>query len=116
MNILISSQTNDIFKKTIKLCEFYNEMDCSFSNNNPKETKTQLKESSVFIADLTENSVEIGIELGFALSEHSSTFITYKKGKKLSPTIKNLPFVFLEYNDEIHLKEILDKTLNLVKS
>ncbi|MBR0428399.1 MAG: hypothetical protein IJK18_09440 [Clostridia bacterium] len=75
-----------------------------FSSNSREFYKT----IDVFIAECSDTATGLGIELGWAFDDNKKIYCIYKKGKKVSGSLKSVTNNFYEYND-------LDEMVNVVK-
>lgn len=63
------------------------------------------------IAEVSEKSFGIGIELGWANSNDIQIICIYKKGTKISSSLKAISVVFIEYETEKGMIKKLEKLL-----
>ena len=76
-----------------------------FSSN----TREFYKTIDIFIAECSDAATGLGIELGWAYDDNKKIYCIYKKGKKISESLKSVTNNFYEYND-------LSEMVNIVKS
>lgn len=76
-----------------------------FSSN----TREFYKTIDIFIAECSDAATGLGIELGWAYDDNKKIYCIYKKGKKISGSLKSVTNNFYEYND-------LSEMVNIVKS
>ncbi|OGI16049.1 hypothetical protein A3K63_02125 [Candidatus Micrarchaeota archaeon RBG_16_49_10] len=68
-----------------------------------------LKKSDYFVAEVSEPSTGVGIEIGWAYGNRKRMIFLAKKGAKVSRSIGNLPGKMIEYRDAKDLKAKLGK-------
>jgi len=79
------------------------------------DSKEGLKECFIMIAEVSYPATGLGIELAWAHSYGIPIICIYKKGQKISASIKVLNPVFVEYNDKSDMIENIQKALiNLI--
>ena len=76
-----------------------------FSSNSREFYKT----IDIFIAECSDAATGLGIELGWAYDDNKKIYCIYKKGKKISGSLKSVTKNFYEYNNR-------DEMVNIVKS
>ena len=76
-----------------------------FSSNSREFYKT----IDIFIAECSYAATGLGIELGWAYDDNKKIYCIYKKGKKISGSLKSVTNNFYEYNNR-------DEMVNTVKS
>ena len=69
-------------------------------------TKSIIEESDLFIAEVSVPSLGLGIEIGRAEQIGKKILCIYKKGEKVSSSLKYVDAILIEYNDE---KDMIDK-------
>jgi len=63
-------------------------------------SKEQIKKSDMIIAEVSFNKLGIGIEIGWANAFNKPIIFIYKKGIKISNSLKFIPGKFIEYSDK----------------
>ncbi len=79
------------------------------ASSNPREF---YKELDLFIADVTQAGTGLGIELGWVYDDNVPIYYIYKRGSKLSNSIRCVSDKFYEYNDSESLVKILLEIIN----
>lgn len=75
-------------------------------NDRNFNTKDVIAKSDLFIAEVSKPSLGLGIEIGRAEQMGKKILCIYKKGEKVSSSIKYVDAILIEYNDE---KDMIDK-------
>lgn len=75
-------------------------------NNRSFDTKKVIEEADLFIAEVSRPSLGLGIEIGRAEQIGKKILCIYKKGEKVSSSLKYVDASLIEYNDE---KDMIDK-------
>jgi nucleoside 2-deoxyribosyltransferase len=73
----------------------------------------EIDNSTVFIAELTEKSIGVGIELGYAFANKKSIIYLRKKGSEYSTTAAGSSNFIMEYTDKV---ELLAKVLTAIRT
>lgn len=76
----------------------------SISNYN---TRDFYKTLSILIAEVSFPATGMGIELGWAYDDGIPIYCIYKKGTKISSSLKSVTSHFLEYQDDKELLKII---------
>ena len=103
INELYKPLKNDPFFKNHELILPHDESDSSIT---PREFYQTI---DIFIAECSEKATGLGIELGWAYDDNKKIYCIYKKGKKLSGSLRAITDNFYEYNNT-------DEMVNIVKS
>lgn len=74
------------------------------NSSNPREFYKFL---DLFIADVTHTGTGLGIELGWVYDDKVPIYFIYKKGSKLSGSIRCVSDKFYEYEDSVSLEKVL---------
>ena len=77
-------------------------------DKNSSNSREFYKTIDIFIAECSDVATGLGIELGWAYDDNKKIYCIYKKGKKISGSLKSVTNYFYEYND-------LDEMVNIVK-
>lgn len=122
MNIYVAHSRNFDFKK-----ELYTPIRKSSLNekhifvlphensNEPFNSKKYLqKECNLLIAEVSEPATGLGIELGWANSYGVPIVCIYKKGSKLSGSLKVVSENFVEYSNSKELISKIEKIINSI--
>ena len=80
--------------------------------DEPFDSKNCLKDCKVIIAEVSYPSIGLGIELGWADLYGVPIIFIYKKGRKISTSLKVLSNNFIEYSD---VDELLEKLSFILK-
>ena len=72
-----------------------------------KNTREFYKTVDIFIADCTESGTGLGIELGWAYDDNTKIYCIYKKGSKLSNSLKAVTDKFYEYSNTNEIVSII---------
>ena len=75
-------------------------------NNRSFDTKKVIEEADLFIAEVSRPSLGLGIEIGRAEQIGKKILCIYKKGEKVSSSLKYVDASLIEYNDE---KDMIDR-------
>ncbi len=78
-------------------------------------SKDFLKTCDVMIAEVSYPATGLGIELGWANCFECPIICLYKKGSKISSSLKTITNKFLEYKDEKEMILLLNKELKNLK-
>ena len=76
-------------------------------------TKGIIKECNLVIAEVSETSTGLGIELGWAEAFNRPILCIYEKRKTYSHSLKFITNDFIEYSDE---KDMINKVENFINS
>jgi hypothetical protein len=82
------------------------------NNHEPANTPELLKTYDLMIAEVSFPSTGLGIELGWADLLNVPTIFIYKKGSKISGSLKVMKGKFIEYINEEDLVEKLKEKIN----
>lgn len=74
-------------------------------------TRDIIKTCDVMVAEVSFPATGLGIELGWANSSKCPIICIYKKGSKISGSLKVICDKFIEYTDKKDLVDKLDKSL-----
>jgi len=88
-----NSRLNDIHE--IKLPHEFSE--------EPYSSKEFIKTCDLLIAEITETGTGLGIEIGWTDAMEKPIIYTYRKGIKISESVKSMEGYFLEYNNSDEL-------------
>ncbi len=79
---------------------------------NPEPSKDMIKKSYMVIAEVSSPSHGVGIELGWADAFNVRIIFIFKKGSKISSSLKILSHDFIEYENVedilLQLKELIE--------
>lgn len=78
----------------------------SESSSNDREF---YKNIDVFIAECSESTIGLGIELGWVYDDCKNIYCIYKSGKRISNAIKVLTHNFFEYESTDEMLEVIRK-------
>jgi len=73
---------------------------------NFTHSRESIESSSVVIAEVSHPSIGEGIELGWANKSNIPIICVYKEGKKISPALRTVSNVFLQYKT---VEDMIDK-------
>lgn len=76
------------------------------------KTKDIIKNADLVIAEISENAVGLGIELGWADCFNTTILCIYKKGAIFSQSIKFITNNFIEYENK---EDMINKIQNFIK-
>lgn len=76
-------------------------------------TKDIIKQSDLFIAEVSYPSTGLGIELGFAVDANVDVLCIYKEGKKPSSSLNFITKNIKTYKDEKELIKIIEEFINM---
>ncbi|MBQ3142339.1 MAG: hypothetical protein IJB82_02405 [Bacilli bacterium] len=82
---------------------------------NSSNDRDFYKSIDLFIAECSEVSTGLGIELGFAFDDKKDIFCIYKSGKKISDSIKVITNNIFEYHDKKEMIEIIKSIIKNYK-
>jgi len=109
----IESLQNLISKKNMELCVFVDKY--NFKANQEKEMMKaafeEIDSSDFLIAELTTKSIGVGIEIGYAFAKEKPVIYLRKKNSEYSTTASGCSFSIIEYKNELHLVEVMEKLL-----
>ena len=74
-------------------------------------TREFYKSIDIFIAECSEVATGLGIELGWAYDDSKNIYCIYKKGKKLSNSLKAVTNNFFEYENIADMVEIIKEII-----
>ena len=77
----------------------------------PFSSKNFLKTFDVMVAEVSYPATGLGIELGWASCSGYPIICLYKKGSKISSSLRTITNRFLEYNDEKEMISLLYEEL-----
>ena len=77
-------------------------------------SKEIIKDSDLFIAEVSFPSTGLGIELGWADSFHKPIICIYSKGSQPSASLKTISRNFIEYLDKTDMIDKLDKAISAI--
>jgi len=105
---------NNLFKKyDIELVVFVDKY--NFKANQEKEMmKTAfdvIDKSDLLIAELTSQSIGVGIEIGYAFAKEKPIIYIRKKNTEISTTASGSSTYIVEYKNELDLYETMEKLL-----
>lgn len=80
-------------------------------SSESSNTRDFYKSIDVFIAECSEVSTGLGIELGWAYDDFKKIYCLYQKGKKISGSIKAVTNNFYEYENSNEMVEIIKKII-----
>lgn len=101
---------NDLYEPLEK-CDKLRKHSFSLPHKNGQESYNNYKFYEQFdyiLADVSEQSIGLGIELGWANVLNVPIICMYKKGKKVSKSLTTVSNTFIEYTDS---KDMIDKLL-----
>ena len=81
----------------------------------PFNSKKYLKNCDLVIAEVSKPSTGLGIELGWADSYNLPVVCIYKKGSKLSNSLKTVTQKFMEYSNSQELILKIEKVIKKIK-
>ena len=110
LNDLYKPLRNDLFFNDYELILPHEKSECS-SNN-----RQFYKDIDVFIAECSEVSTGLGIELGWAYDDHKDIYCIYKSDKKISASIKAVTNNFQEYENTKEKVDIIRKIVEKEKT
>ena len=110
INDLYKPLRNDSFFKEYELILPHEESE--YSSN----TRGFYKSIDVFIAECSEPATGLGIELGWAYDDNKSIYCIYKKGYKISGSLKAVTDNFFEYNSLNEMIEIIKEIVENEKT
>ena len=110
INDLYKPLRNDSFFKEYELILPHEESE--YSSN----TRVFYKSIDVFIAECSEPATGLGIELGWAYEDNKSIYCIYKKGYKISGSLKAVTDNFFEYNSINEMIEIIKEIVENEKT
>jgi len=88
----------------------------NFKDNEEKEMmKTaflEIDKSEFLIAELTTKSIGVGIEIGYAYAKEKPIIYLRKKDSEYSTTASGSSTFGIEYENELDLRELMEKYLN----
>ena len=100
-------------KNNIKLLVFVDNY--NFKENEEKEMmKTafwEIDKSDFLIAELTNKSIGVGIEIGYAFAKEKPILYLRKKDSEYSTTASGSSSYIIEYENEFDLRDLTDKLL-----
>lgn len=101
VNDLYKPLRNDLFFKEFELILPHEKS--VYSSN----TRDFYKNIDVFIAECSKPAVGLGIELGWAYDDNKKIYCIYKKGQKISSSLKSVTHNFFEYDSLNEMLEII---------
>ena len=109
----IENLKNLFYKNNIELLVFVDKYD--FKANQEKEMMKiafeEIDSSDFFIAELSTQSIGVGIEIGYAFAKEKPIFYLRKKDSKYSTTASGCSISVTEYKNELDLVEMMEKLL-----
>lgn len=100
----------DELYKPLRNDSFFNEYELILPHEKSRDssnTREFYKNIDVFIAECSEPATGLGIELGWAYDDNKNIYIIYKKGKKISGSLKAVTDNFFEYESVEEMVEII---------
>ena len=74
---------------------------------NSSNDREFYKNIDIFIADVSESAIELGIELGWVYDDKKTIYCIYEEGKKISNSVKTLANKFFKYKSVEDIVEIV---------
>ena len=118
MKIYVTHATSFNFKEELykplresKLNDFYNIILPHENSDEQYNSKEELKTCQITIAEVSNPSFGVGIELGWANLYFNRIICIYKKGSKISGSLRVVSDTFIEYEDE---KDLIEKLSNIL--
>lgn len=84
-------------------------------NNRNNNTVEIIKNCKFFIAEVSQASTGLGIEIGIAVSKDIPVICVYKKGSNPSRALQFISKVFIEYTDLPNMRNQLEKFINTIQ-
>ena len=94
-----------------KISKYFNIVFPHVKSDKPFNSKEFLKTCKYMIAEVSSPSIGIGIELGWANLYGISIICIYRKGSKVSGSLKVITNNIIEYDNEKHLIDKLETLL-----
>lgn len=82
------------------------------NSNKQYNSRDELKNCNITIAEVSTPSFGVGIELGWSDMYSNRIIYIYKKGSKLSNSLKVLKGIFIEYDNEKDMINKLERILH----
>jgi len=82
------------------------------NNNNCYNERNFYKNIDIIIAECSEPSTGLGIEIGWAYDDNKKIYCLYKKGKRYSDSIRLITNNFYEYSNSKEIIEIIREIIN----
>ncbi len=82
-------------------------------SSNPREFYKTL---DVMFAEVSSAGTGLGIELGWAFDDHIPIYCFYRKGSKISGSIKCITSNIFEYETESEMLQFMEEVLNIIKA
>ena len=83
------------------------------NSDGSSNTREFYKEIDLFIAECSYPATGLGIELGWAYDDHRPIYCIYKKGSKLSGSIRAVTNNIFEYTDVVDMVDIIGSIIEL---
>lgn len=81
------------------------------NNKNSQNDRSFYESLDLFIAEVSIAATGLGIELGWAFDSNVPIICIYKKGSKISGSLKSVTDRFYEYSDNDDLKTLISEII-----
>ena len=103
-------------KHSIELLVFVDKYE--FKLDQEKEMMTiafeEIDSSSFIIAELTKKAIGVGVEVGYAFAKQIPIIYIKRKDANHSTTVEGCSDYSIEYENEFHLSEEIEKIINII--
>ena len=105
-----------LVKHSIELLVFVDKY--NFKLGQEKEMMTivfeEIDSSNFIIVELTKKGIGVGVEVGYAFAKQIPIIYIKRKDANHSTTVKGCSDYSIEYENEFHLSEEIEKIINII--
>jgi len=101
-------------KNSIKLLVFVDKYDFKLGQEKEmmKIAFEEIDKSNFLIVELTKKAIGVGIEVGYAFAKGKPIIYIKRKSAKHSTTVDGCSDFIIEYENEVHLSEEIEKVIS----